>query len=95
MALHRQAARRDGNEAALRAYVEAHGACWQPLSITGGPDAIVGCAGRDALVEVKQPKEKLRASQEQWHRDWRGSAPWVIRTEADADMLIRWLRDSR
>jgi hypothetical protein len=84
MALYRRAARRDENEPPIRKAVEALGATWQPLSISGGPDALVGFRGENLLVEVKQPKGKLRPSQEAWHARWRGAAVIVARTPAEA-----------
>ncbi len=92
MSLHRLRPRRDANEPAIRAYLEAHGVFWQPLSITGGPDGIAAANSRMALVEVKQPGEKLRPNQEDWQHTWPGPAPWLIRTEEDAAQLVRWLK---
>jgi hypothetical protein len=84
MSLYRRNARRDENEPAIRKAVESLGATWQPLSIAGGPDAVIGFRGENFLMEVKQPKGKLRASQEAWHGRWRGAAVIVARTPADA-----------
>lgn len=92
MALYRHAARRDANEAALRAYVEAHGVTVQPLSIEGGPDWLCGGWKRMAVAEIKLPGEDLRASQARWWVWWAGPLPWLLKTEVDAAAMIRWLR---
>jgi hypothetical protein len=84
VSLYRRNPRRDENEPAIRKAVEALGATWQPLSIPGGPDALIGFRGENLVMEVKQPKGKLRPSQEAWHARWRGAAVIVARTPAEA-----------
>lgn len=88
MSLWRMRARRDGNEQAIRETLEAAGATWQPLSIKGGPDALVGYQGRSYLVEVKQAKGKLRAEQASWHSRWKGSPVHVLRTPEEGIAVL-------
>lgn len=85
---------RDANHAALTALYEAMGCTVQDTSMVGGgfPDAIVGSVGRDDKVEFKMPGEDLRANQERWLRDWRGSRPRVIRTEDDVIAHVTAMR---
>jgi hypothetical protein len=79
MSLYRRNARRDENEPEVRDAAEELGATWQPLSIPGGPDALVGWRRESLLVEVKGEKAKLRKSQEKWHAWWQGSPVIVVR----------------
>jgi hypothetical protein len=79
MSLYRRNARRDENEPECRKAAEELGATWQPLSIPGGPDALVGWRRESLLVEVKSEKGKLRKSQEEWQKRWRGSPVVVVR----------------
>lgn len=52
----------------------------QDLKAVGGgcPDLLIGIGGRNYLCEIKNgdlppSSQKLRDSQVDWHRDWRGS----------------------
>lgn len=91
MSLHRRAARRDASEPEIRRLFEAAGWSWQPLSIEGGPDALVGAYGVVLLtVECKTGTAKLRASQEVWHANWKGPKPSIVRTAEEAMAVIRY-----
>jgi len=74
----------DGNAKRLYAYAEALG---MSVAILNRPvDAAVGFQGITALVEVKQPKEHLRANQLAFLDGWRGL--WAVwRDETDVDSL--------
>ncbi len=56
MSIHRRAARRDANEAAIVAALIAAGASVTHLSVAGAPDLLVGAAGRTVLIEVKRER---------------------------------------
>jgi hypothetical protein len=92
MSLYRRAAKRDDNEPECRKAAEQLGATWQPLSIPGGPDALVGWHRESLLMEVKGEKAKLRKSQKDWHAWWLGSPVIVVRS---ADDVRRALLDHR
>jgi len=94
----RRAARRDGNEKALRSAWEAIGGSW--LSIAPGkggePDALLGFRGRQRLVEVKDGRKracdrKLRENQVEWHRTWRGEPVEVVLDFADLQRIAKEL----
>lgn len=71
----------DRNHKAIVSALEAVGMSVEPL---GRPlDVLVGYGGRNWLIEIKQPKGKLRASQERFLAKWRGHAE-VIRSVDEA-----------
>ena len=95
----RRAARRDENEREIIDALERIGATVQPLNMRGVPDLLVGFRGRTHLLEVKMPepqhtpratKERhgLTDDQKRWHDTWRGDAPWVVRTGAQAVTVV-------
>lgn len=91
-----RAKRRDANEPAIVAALEAAGAYVQRLDEGGGvPDLLVGFRGRTFLVEVKNPDAKgggkyntggrwLTKDQADWLADWRGEPPAQVTTPAEA-----------
>lgn len=63
------------------------GGTWLDIVPTDGgePDALVGWRGEHELIEIKDPKKKpserkLRDSQEEWHRRWRGRPVRAVET---------------
>ena len=92
----RRAAKRDKNEAAICLALEAVGATVERLSGADLPDLLVGFRGVNTLMEVKQPAGKkggtshrdLLPGQAAWHATWRGAAPVVVRTVAEAMAAI-------
>jgi hypothetical protein len=73
----RYAARRDANEPDIIDALEAIGCSVQQLDGDGVPDLLVGRAGVNWLLEVKDgdkpaSKRMLTASQVDWHRSWNG-----------------------
>ena len=88
----RRAAKRDMNEAAIVTALERVGATVERLSGANIPDLLVGYRGVNVLMEVKQPAGKqggtshreLLPGQAEWHATWRGAAPVVVRSVADA-----------
>jgi len=89
MTAFRQAAKRDDAEPAVIEAFRAAGASVVQLSGTGLPDLLVGHKGVTHLVEVKTGNKRLRQTQVDWIRDWRGEAPVTVRT---APQARRWLR---
>ncbi len=82
-----RAQRRDANEPAIIAALEAIGATVEPLpGGNGRPDLLVGWRGQLWLIEVKLPGERLNSLQKQWHRAWKGKAH--IAYNADHALMI-------
>lgn len=93
MSLHRHNPRRDANEPALVAYLAAHGICWHPVSMPGGPDGLATKWHRVALAEVKSANGTLTKAQIRFRQTWTGPVIWELRTEADCDRLVRWFAE--
>jgi hypothetical protein len=96
----RRAARKDGNEQALRAAWVAIGGSWLSIAPTvgGEPDALLGFRGRMALVEVKDGRKtagnrKLRPGQVEWHRTWRGEPVRVVLDVKGLELLAKELSE--
>ena len=85
----RRAAKIDANHAEIVDVLRAAGCSVQSLGAVGSgcPDLLVGVAGKNVLLEVKQPGEKLNNVQKPWHAQWRGTAH-VVWTLQDALMVI-------
>jgi len=83
MSIHRQAAKRDANEAAIVKALEQLGCTVQRLSATGCPDLLVGYHGVNWLFEVKVAKGTLTDDELFWHELWNGQVA-VIRSVDDA-----------
>lgn len=77
--------------------LRAAGASVQDLDGQDIPDLLVGFAGVNYLMEVKTTATNTRkdgygrttsgkasAGQEEWHREWRGTAVLIVRQPADA-----------
>lgn len=82
----RRAAKRDGNETAIRLALEAAGCRVWPISSAGGPDLLVLSPwGRWCPLEIKNPAGRNRATA----RQAAISAPWpTIRTPQEALDLL-------
>ena len=51
----------------------------------GCPDlAVSDRNGNLLLMEIKTEKGKLNKRQERWHREWKGSPPFVVRSVDEA-----------
>ena len=74
--------RRDNNEREIIDALEA--AACDVVQIDYPCDLLVGRAGVNTLLEVKQPDGKLRDSQERFAETWRGAPVWVVRTVEEA-----------
>lgn len=72
----RRASKVDANQALIVAALRKAGATVQHLHTVGAdcPDLLVGYRAQNFVIEVKQPKEKLRPGQEVWFTEWRGQA---------------------
>jgi hypothetical protein len=89
----RRAARRDANEAAIVDALRACGCSVEYLSGKGTPDLLVGFERRVVvLAEVKGYAGQLTDDQIDWHREWRGPAPVILRSVDDALALVNRLR---
>ncbi len=68
----------DANQVAVVAALRAAGATVQHLHEVGQgcPDLLIGIAGSNYLIEVKNPAAggALNDEQVKWHRRWRGHA---------------------
>lgn len=84
MSLNRYAKRRDGNEAAIIAALEAVGC--QVERLDRPVDLIVGFRGQTFLIEVKDPhgRNRLQETQSAFLRDWNGGPAAVVRSEEEA-----------
>lgn len=51
---------------------------------SGVPDLLVGFRGVTYLIEVKQAKGKTNLLQNQWHAQWNGRTPNVVRSIDEA-----------
>lgn len=97
----RYARRRDGNHAQLTKAFLQLGCTIADLShagLPGWPDVVAGCAGRDWLVEYKNPETRygragLNSNQQAFSRDWRGGQLYVVSTvEEVAALVSNWRR---
>lgn len=81
--------RADGNQPKLVSFIRACGASWQHTHTVGGAlDGIIGYAGVDQRVEIKDPdqpasKRKLTPAEQETFDTWKGRRPVVIETEDD------------
>ncbi len=59
----------------------------------GCPDLLIGYRGKNFLVEIKTAKGKLRDSQTEFIRKWRGKPPVVVRNREDIIDLLQSARE--
>lgn len=89
------AKQRDVNEPEIVAALEAAGASVQKLGDAGVPDLLVSFGGVLHLLEVKNPAARgggkyntgtgaLTATQTRWWLRWKGKAPVIVQTAAEA-----------
>lgn len=97
----RRQCKRDANHAELTKAFEQLGCTVQDLShagVAGWPDVVVGCIGRNHLVEFKNPETAygragLSANQQAFARDWRGGQMYAVSTAEEAMFLVQnWRR---
>lgn len=88
-------ARIDNNQREIVAVLRAAGCSVISLATLGrnAPDLLVGCRGRTALLEVKNPARRTKfgaderarlESQRRWHEAWAGAPPVFVRTPEEA-----------
>lgn len=93
----RRAAKVDSNHGIIVAAFQAHGCSVQSLAAVGRgvPDLLVGCAGRNYLVEVKDGSKaksarKLTELQVRWQRMWKADVA-LVESLADVEACVkRW-----
>lgn len=94
MSLNRRNPRRDGNEREVIQMLEAQGFCVMQISGKGIPDLLVSQPAhakpwpRMWLVEVKQPKGRMRPAQVAFREKWRGPAPITLWSVSDAEKFM-------
>ena len=88
----RRAAKRDTVETEIVAALRAFGWSVVHLSLTDGPDLLIGKYRTTFLAEVKTGRKELRERQARWHAAWRGSIVLVLRTVDDVKALERSCR---
>lgn len=96
----RYARRRDKNHGELQRAFEQLGCSVADLSgagIPGWPDVVVGVAGRNHLVEFKNPETRygragLNDNQQAFARDWRGGKLYAVSTVQEVAALVRNLK---
>lgn len=79
----------DANQAEIVRALREQGATVTHLHAVGHgvPDLLVGWAGMNYLVEVKDGKGKLTPDETEWHQEWRGQVV-VIRSYEEAFQFI-------
>jgi hypothetical protein len=97
----RQRARRDSNHEEIVCAFEGLGATWlDTFNIGGALDGVLGVAGIDQRVEIKNPNalrgktQAMRLTDEEQitFDEWRGRPPIVVSTIEDAIQLVHLLR---
>ena len=96
----RRAARVDANQSEIVDALRRAGASVFVTSQLGRgfPDAVVGCAGIDIGVEIKDGAKapsarRLTPAEETHFQSWRGRAPVILENVADALRLVALLRE--
>lgn len=84
----RRAAKRDANEPLIVDYLEAAGCSVLKVNEAGKPDLVAFKSGRVWLIEIKQPKGKLRERQTAFQAKWTGPPIHVVRTVDEAAKLL-------
>ncbi len=97
----RRAAKVDSNHRVVVEAFRGLGCTVQSLAAVGAgvPDLLVGCGGRNYLVEVKdgakaKSSRKLTDAQVTWQRMWRGDVALVESVEDAARCVQDWRRQT-
>jgi hypothetical protein len=88
---------RDGNHEELTQRFVRLGCSVQDLShagVAGWPDVVVGCIGRNHLVEFKNPETAygragLNPNQREFAARWRGGQTYAVSTPEEVDVLVQ------
>ena len=85
--------RRDANHAEIARTFEQLGCTVFDTSAVGCdfPDMVIGCAGRNLLIEAKTDKGKLSEGQDGFRERWRGQYD-VVRSPEDAELIVAAVR---
>jgi hypothetical protein len=86
VSLLRRNPRRDKNEGAIAAALEAVGASVVRVSAAGCPDLLVGFQGRNWLLEVKTATGELTIAQTAFRTVWRGQ--YALVRDADEALAV-------
>lgn len=81
-------AKRDRLEPAVIKALEYFGASVTKVSMAGVPDLLVGFREKTYLIEVKSDAGKLTPAQVEWHANWKGAAPIIVRSVEEAMQAI-------
>ena len=90
----RCAIKSDGNTKAIVKELRAAGVSVSYMDAgmysKGLPDLLCGINGRTYVLEVKNPdgRNRMTPSQVKWHADWRGEAPIVVASVAEALIAV-------
>lgn len=97
----RRSARIDANHTEIVRTIRAMGCTVQDLAAVGKgcPDILVGVAGRNVLMEIKDgekppSKRRLTADQQRWHARWRGQVVTVESCE-QVEAIINAIRGQK
>lgn len=90
-----RAAKVDANQGEIVDALRAVGCSVQSLAKVGGgcPDLLVGVAGKNIVIEVKDGSG-FTPAQKGWHRDWKGAAH-VANTVAEALLIVGTAKGQR
>lgn len=97
----RRRGKKDGNHDALKAVFVRMGCSVADLfnaGLPGFPDIVVGCGGRDYLVEIKNPETRygragLNSNQTSFSAEWRGGMIYVVSSDLEVVALVNnWRR---
>lgn len=94
----RQAARTDSNQDELVKTIRALGASFfSTTAIAGQLDGVVGCAGIDIRVEIKDgakppSRRRLTEDEQKVFDEWRGRTPVILQSIDDVIELVNQLR---
>lgn len=91
-----QAAKVDKNQAAIVAIFRQMGCTVAHLHSVGKgiPDLLIGCRGKNLLVECKIKTGVLNELQKAWHESWKGQALVCYGVEQAADIVFEVWNDT-
>lgn len=91
-----RARRKDENQKAIIAGLEACGCTVEDIDGKDRPDIAVGYGGKNFLLEIKNPEggrkpSKIKPGQVDWHRAWRGQSAivWTLDEALQAVGILR------
>lgn len=90
----RRAAKRDGNERRIIAYLKRVGCSVLQLSQAGAPDLLIGFDNVNLLAEIKSKSGTLTSQQTEFFNVWSGQKS-VIHSVAEAKQLLKSIMPTR